>query len=99
VRFGSDVYRFVFATKRKTPELDRVFREAVGTFRRMTLSEIQSTRPSRLKVVSAQPGDTVDKIGTHMAVADHPLERFLVLNGLQPGQALKPGEQVKVVVE
>jgi predicted Zn-dependent protease len=99
VRFGSDVYRFVFATKRKTPELDRIFREAVGTFRRMTLSEIQSTRPLRLKVVSAQPGDTVDKIAAHMAVADHPLERFLVLNGLQSGQTLKPGEQVKVVVE
>ena len=25
-----------------------------------------------------------------MAAVDHPLERFLVLNGLSPGQALKP---------
>jgi len=99
VRFGSDVYRFVFATKRKTPDLDRAFREAVGTFRRMTLSEIQATRPLRLKVMSAQSGDTADKIAARMAVADHPLERFLVLNGLQPGQPLKAGEQVKIVVE
>jgi predicted Zn-dependent protease len=99
VRFGSDVYRFVFATKRKTAELDRAFRESVGTFRRMTLSEIQGTKPLRLQVVSAQPGDSTEKLATRMAVADHPLERFMVLNGLQPGQALKPGEQVKVVVE
>ena len=36
VRFGSDVYRFIFATKRTAAEIDRAFREAVGTFRRMT---------------------------------------------------------------
>ena len=32
VRFGSDVYRFIFATKRTAAEIDRAFREAVGTF-------------------------------------------------------------------
>jgi predicted Zn-dependent protease len=100
VRFGSDVYRFVFATKRKNPEFDRAFRESVGTFRRMTLAEIQATKPLRLKIVTVQAGDTVDKLAGRMAVADHPLERFLVLNGLQAGQqALKSGEHVKVVVE
>ena len=39
VRFGSDVYRFIFASKRITPEIDRGFREAIGTFRRMTIAE------------------------------------------------------------
>ena len=29
VRFGSDVYRFIFASKRTTAEIDRAFREAV----------------------------------------------------------------------
>jgi predicted Zn-dependent protease len=99
VRFGSDVYRFVFATKRKSPDFDRSFREAVGTFRRMALSEIQATKPLRLKVVSVQPGDSIERMAGRMAVADHAAERFTVLNGLQPGQALKPGEQVKIVVE
>jgi predicted Zn-dependent protease len=99
VRFGSDVYRFVFATKRKSPDFDRSFREAVGTFRRMALSEIQATKPLRLKVVSVQPGDSIERMTARMAVADHAAERFMVLNGLQPSQALKPGEQVKIVVE
>jgi predicted Zn-dependent protease len=98
VRFGSDVYRFMFAAKHKTPELDRAFRESVGSFRRMTLSEIQSTKPLRLKVVAVQPGDTVEKLAGQMTV-DHPVERFLVLNGLQLAQALRPGDQVKIVVE
>jgi len=30
VRFGSDVYRFIFASKRTTVEIDRAFRESVG---------------------------------------------------------------------
>jgi predicted Zn-dependent protease len=99
VRFGSDVYRFVFATKRKGPDFDRLYRESVGTFRRMTLAEIQATKPLRLKVVSVQGGDTIERMSDRMSVADHPTERFMVINGLQAGQALKPGEQVKIVVE
>jgi predicted Zn-dependent protease len=34
-----------------------------------------------------------------MAVADHALDRFRVLNGLDPGDKLKTGSEVKIVVE
>ena len=48
IRFGSDVYRFIFAAKHRTPETDRVFRESVGTFRRMSLAEIEQAKPLHL---------------------------------------------------
>ena len=32
VRFGSDVYRFIFAAKTMTPQVDRSFRELGGKF-------------------------------------------------------------------
>ena len=99
IRFGSDVYRFIFATKRSTPETDRVFRELVGTFRRMSLAEIEDAKPLRLQVVTVAPSDTVEKLATRMAVADHQVERFRVLNGLEPGDRVKPGSEVKIVVE
>jgi predicted Zn-dependent protease len=99
VRFGSDVYRFIFATKHKTPETDRAFRDAVGTFRRMTLAESEAAKPLRIKIVTVQPGETVEKVAARMDVVDRPLERFRVLNGLEPGDKLKPGDQVKIVVE
>jgi predicted Zn-dependent protease len=99
VRFGSDVYRFIFATKHKTPETDRAFRDSVGTFRRMTLAESEAAKPLRIKIVTVQPGDTVEKVAARMDVVDHPLERFRVLNGLEPGDKLKPGDQIKIVVE
>src|SRR4029450_9207308 len=52
VRFGSDVYRFIFATKRTAPEIDRALREAVGTFRRMTIAESEAAKPLHMGVVT-----------------------------------------------
>jgi predicted Zn-dependent protease len=34
-----------------------------------------------------------------MAISDHAIERFRVLNGLSAGDRLKPGEKLKIVVE
>ena len=93
------MYRFIFASKQQSPEIDRAFRDAVGSFRRMTLAEIEAARPLRLKIVTVKPGDTSEHLASRMATSDRALDRFLVLNGLQPGQALKPGDQVKLVVE
>ena len=99
IRFGSDVYRFIFAAKHRTPDSDRAFRESIGTFRRMSIAEIEAAKPLRLKVVTVAPGNTVDKLAGKMAVADHAVERFRVLNGLGPTDRLKPGSAVKIVVE
>jgi predicted Zn-dependent protease len=99
VRFGSDVYRFIFASKRTTVEVDRAFRESVGTFRRMTLTESQAAKPLHIKIVTVAPGDTVERLAGRMAVSDRALERFRVLNGLGPNDRTNPGDQVKIVVE
>lgn len=99
VRFGSEVYRFIFANKQKSPEADRMFRDAVGTFRRMSLNEIETARPLRLQVVTVHAGDTPEKLANRMAVVDRPLERFLIINGLQHGDTLKVGDKIKVVTE
>src|SRR5579864_6107142 len=99
LRYGSDVYRFIFATKHRTPETDRGFRESIGTFRRMSLAEIEQAKPLHLVVAKVAPGDTVEKLAARMAVTDRALERFRVLNGLEPGEKLRPGSEVKIVVE
>jgi predicted Zn-dependent protease len=99
IRFGSDVYRFIFATKHRTPETDRMFRESVGTFRRMSLAEIEQAKPLHLKVAMVAPGDTVEKLASRMAITDRAVERFRVLNGLAAGEKLKSGGEVKIVVE
>ena len=65
----------------------------------MTLAEIEQAKPLHLMVVKVAPGDTIEKLAGRMAVTDRAVERFRVLNGLNPGDKLKPGSEVKIVVE
>jgi predicted Zn-dependent protease len=99
VRFGSDVYRFIFASKTKSAAIDRSFRESISTFRRMSLEESAAVKPFRLKVVTAGANDTVERLARRMATGDHRDARFRVLNGFGPHDRVKPGEKVKIVVE
>jgi predicted Zn-dependent protease len=99
VRFNGEVYRFIFAAKTMTPEIEHSFRDSVATFRRLTPAETQQAKPLRIKIVTVRPGDTVERMASRMAMIDRQAERFRVLNGIEPGQPLKPGEQVKIVVE
>jgi predicted Zn-dependent protease len=99
VRFGTDVYRFIFASKRMTAEVDHAFRESVVTFRRMTLAESQAAKPLHIKIVTVAPGETAERLAGRMAIADRAVERFRVLNGLGANDRLSAGDQVKIVVE
>jgi predicted Zn-dependent protease len=99
VRFGSDVYRFIFAAKDRTAQVDRSFRESIATFRRMSLKESEQVHPLRLKIVTVGANDTVETLARRMAIVDHALDRFRVLNGLGPQAQVKPGTKVKIVVD
>src|SRR5947209_6898219 len=99
LRFGSDVYRFIFAAKQKTAESERNARETVNSFRRLTLAEIQAARPLRIKVLTVQPGDTVESLSHRMAGVDRPAERFRILNGLDTHVQVKVRDLVKIVVD
>ncbi|WP_022724038.1 M48 family metalloprotease [Rhodopseudomonas sp. B29] len=99
LRFGSDVYRFIFAARQKTTESERNARETVASFRRLSLEEIQAARPLRIKVISVQPGDTAESLSHRMAGVDKPLDRFRVLNGLDAHAQVKPRDLVKIVVD
>jgi predicted Zn-dependent protease len=99
IRFNGEVYRFIFATKADSPEVQREFRESVATFRRLSVTEAQQAKPLRLKIVTVKPGDTIEKLASRMAMIDRQVERFRVLNGLAPGERPKPGSLVKIVVE
>jgi predicted Zn-dependent protease len=74
-------------------------RETVNSFRRLTLEEIQAARPLRIKVITVQPGDTVESLSHRMAGVDRPAERFRVLNGLEPHAQVKTRDRVKIVVD
>jgi predicted Zn-dependent protease len=99
IRYGSDVYRFIFATKQRSIESDRAFREAVQSFRRMSLEEAAKVQPLHVALATVRPGDTVEKLARRMAVPEHAMETFRTINGLAQGETLAPGRKVKLIVE
>ena len=99
IRFGHEAFRFIFASKHDTGESDRMFRTSIDTFRHMTDAEINAAKPLRLKITEVAPGDTLERLAAHMGGLDHPIDRFRVLNGLDPSARLKPGERVKTLSE
>ena len=73
-------------------------RSAADSFRRLSAAEAAELRPQRIRLVTVQPGDTIDSFARQMQVDQLPHEHFITLNGLNRGRELRPGERVKIVV-
>ncbi len=72
-----------------------VFDSMYDSFRRF--SDPSGARGSpRISVVRVRPGDTTESLATRMT-GEAPVERFLMLNALERGQPLIPGQRVKLV--
>ncbi|MBB5686970.1 M48 family metalloprotease [Sphingobium boeckii] len=67
------------------------------SFRRMTTAEAAAVRPRKVQVVSVKRGDTIASLSAQMAYDSYRRERFLVLNALTSGAALRTGQRVKIV--
>jgi predicted Zn-dependent protease len=52
----------------------------------------------RVQIVTVAPGQGAAEFARRMAVDALPQERFELLNGLEPGAPLAPGQKVKLVV-
>ena len=99
IRMGAEVYRLIFATTALTERTDQRFRESLESFRRIPADEAGKLQPLHVRVQTAAPGETAEGFAGRMALADRPLEWFLLLNGLDRPGALKPGERFKVVAD
>lgn len=64
----------------------------------LSASEAAAIRGKRIRIVAVKAGDTIDMLARGMAYTSYQRERFVALNGLTAGQALRPGMLVKVVV-
>ncbi len=99
IRLGDKVYRLIFAAHSLTPSVDERFRASISSFHRLTAQEAAAVHPARIETVTTQASDTADSVAARMAVTDRPLEHFLLLNGLEKGGPLRPGQRYKIVVE
>ena len=97
---GEQAYRFMFVSPGGLgPAQARAYETTVDSFRRISAQDAAAITARRIEIVTVDAGQGVDDLARRMAVDALPREQFEVLNGLEPGQALAPGEQVKLVVE
>jgi predicted Zn-dependent protease len=74
------------------------FSQMVQSLRRISPQEAAAIRPRVIDVVTVRPGETIQTLASRMAYRDFQLERFVSLNGFNPGTPLVPGQKVKLVV-
>lgn len=89
-------YHFVIVTPAGTGV--GPFAGMTQSMRRMTAADVAAVRPRRIHVVTVRPGDTVASLSRRMAYTSFQTERFLTLNAIPAGAALRPGQKVKLVV-
>ena len=95
---GGTAYRFIFADARG---LDRAgvaaFEASLRSLRPLAAAEAAALRPLRLHVVPVRAGDTVESFARQMQGVPDPRGLFVLLNGLDRGRELRPGDRVKIV--
>ncbi|MGO4707040.1 M48 family metalloprotease [Microvirga sp. 2MCAF38] len=97
VRIGTTTYRLIVAAKVGSGDLDGMFRQMLASVRHVQPDEARSVQPLHLKIVTAQNGETSETLAARMPASERPLERFILLNGLDRSGPLKAGESYKIV--
>jgi predicted Zn-dependent protease len=98
IRIGNTTYRLIMAVRNGAGDLEGMFQRTLRAVRQVQPDEARQIRPLRLQTVTAQEGDTAQRLAERMPI-DRALDRFLLLNGLERNAPLKVGERYKVVVE
>ncbi len=97
---ADSVYRFRFVSPPKlTGALAEGFKRTTYSFHRLSPGEAAQIKPRRLHLYRVRPGDTLSGISGRMAFESYRLQRFLVLNGLNEKDLIRPGRTVKIVTE
>jgi predicted Zn-dependent protease len=93
------VYEFVFLSLADLgSRYDSDFQKIANSFRQISASEAaQYDKPQRIHIVTVKSGDTVQSLASRMVVSDDKEGWFRVLNNLNQGQQVQPGQQVKIV--
>jgi predicted Zn-dependent protease len=73
------------------------FSSLIQSMHRLSSQEIAAIKPRRVEVVTVRSGDTANSLSARMAYPDYKLDRFLTINAIPAGAALKPGQKVKII--
>jgi predicted Zn-dependent protease len=93
-------YRFAFADSDLSQSEIQTFEEASRSFQTFPPGNGTAAPEGiqRLAIHTVRSGETQEDLAKMMAVEKAPLETFRLINGLEAGQPLRPGDPVKLIV-
>ncbi|MEO5336142.1 MAG: M48 family metalloprotease [Magnetospirillum sp. WYHS-4] len=95
---GSDMFRLAFiAPSGKSSAWTTDFQRTTYSFRRLSAEEAAKVQAQRLIVVPVGKADSADKLAQTLPFGKYNGEAFRLLNDLQPGQEVTPGQPIKVI--
>lgn len=97
IRLGRSIYRFIFAQRGGSGDIDAALSQTLASFHRLDPAEVARLRPLRIDLVITNPGDTVQSLATRMKGVERGEELFRILNGLSDDEPIGAGRMVKVI--
>lgn len=95
---GGGVYRFLYGRAGNLTRADVAeFERSLNSFRPLTAAQAGAVRPLRIEIATVGAGDTVESLARRMEVEQDPRGHLELLNGLDRGRTLQPGDQVKLL--
>ncbi len=93
-------FQLLFRTESKrTAEMAVPFRRTTYSFRQLSEDEIAAIHPLRIRFKTVGEGDNAEKLAATMPMEKFNLQWFELLNNIKAGDVLKPGSQVRVIIE
>jgi predicted Zn-dependent protease len=99
IRVGQQIFRFLTAVPKGSPQLEQVANVLRTSFRRMTPPEIAALKPLRVRVLTVKPGETIATFAARMMGTERKLDLFRMINALSATATLQPGQRVKIIAE
>jgi predicted Zn-dependent protease len=99
IRSPNSVFRLVLATKTDDNAQDQRFKNLLQSVRPLSTEDERGLRGQKMRIITAQAGDTAETLASRSSFSDRAAERFRVLNGLDPQASIKAGESYKIVTD
>ena len=99
VRLNGRLYRLIFAAHTLSPAVDARFKESIASFHLLNAQDSALAAAQRIRVIEAGSGDTPESLAARMSFLPNSLDQFLILNGLERGAPVVPGQRYKVIAE
>lgn len=98
-RDADEVYRFMFGSlPGRTGHLTEEYKRTTYSLRRLSPAEAAEVKPLRLVVTRVRPGESVQDLADALPYGRWNEAWFRLLNDLDKGQAVSPGDVVKMVL-